>query len=150
MNTPSHLAKYAIFLGLGIAIGAGTVNFSGHQDTATPPPTGKTAKAPPANVTPKPATATFGAIDWPAGEESAPTLYEDVTLTEPAEAESVDVATAEPPPEELLKAPPPPRPATDRIGFKETEALEAKLRQESANAPPHQSDNEGLPENEKP
>jgi hypothetical protein len=152
MNTPSHLAKYAIFLGLGIAIGAGTVNLIGQQDTAAPS-TGKTANAkaaPPASDTPKPAVATFGASDWPAEGEGAPALYEDVTLTEPAESGPVEVATAEPPPEELMKTPPPPRPATDRISFKETEAVEAKLRQESENAPPNQSDNEGLPEHEKP
>jgi hypothetical protein len=154
MKTSNHLAKYAIVLGLGFAIGAGTANFfadGGNAGKVTVPSVAKAPEAhapvaamnPPKRLAADPVPAEDGV--------NATTLLEDITLSEPTDTIVGEVAAAEPSPEELMKSPPPQRLATERISLTKTEELESTLRQESENAPPRQTEgNEALLEHERP
>ena len=153
MKPSSHLSGYAIFLGVGVAIGVGAANFfaaGGDAGTVAAPPA---AKAPPSAAANPPGkrVAGLGPVSTPAEEGTGgPALLEDISLLETASADREEPA-GEPTPEELAQALRPQRQPTQRISLQETGELEARLRQESENANPLPTQgNEGLLGQEKP
>lgn len=157
MKPSTHLFKYALFLGLGFAIGVGTANFlaSGGDEGKAAMPTAAKAKETDTSPTALASGRQLASIAptslMTGSGEVQPTLTEDISLLETADANREETPTPEPSPAELAKALPAPSNPAQRISQQETDALESKLRQASENAPPVQAEGkEGLLEHERP
>ncbi len=158
MKPSKHLPKYALFLGLGFAIGAGTANFlaiGGDEGKAAMPTAAKTEESDTSSAALNASGRQLASIT-PTGAltgESViqPTLTEDISLLETADANREETPTPEPSPAELAKALPAHSNPAQRISQQETDALESKLREAYENPRPVQTEgNDGLLEHERP
>ncbi|MFZ4699418.1 MAG: hypothetical protein ACOYMG_05165 [Candidatus Methylumidiphilus sp.] len=158
MKPSNHLSEYAIFLGLGVAIGVGAANFfaaGGDHGKAAAPSAAKAQAADAPSAAKRPSEQRLASLE-PAiapTEQGAggPALLEDISLLETASTDLEETAATEPTPAEIVKALPAQRPPTQRVSQKEADELEGKLRQESETASPVPTQgSEGLLGHERP